>query len=174
MANFGTRIPEDRSSREKYKFQMLGSSTVLAVSPVSADETYDGEQLRPSNIGTKVTCTTADKVYGIDVNSGTAGAIRDGTNKIGYSELVVFKNNYADPTGTGSATLVRVYRDSIADGSTPDAGNLVDEFMLFQQSRVRIPTANNWSTASIMIASADAAVTFNLDVKLLYYTPSTG
>lgn len=162
---------KNASSNVANQFKNLGGSP--SINGYTVPSTYKGEQLTEFFDAGKVTCTNANQVYDLAVDT----SVINGTNNVTHGEIQLHFNGFADVTGTADAVEVRIYQTNDADGTaigSLSAGSTLVYKGRFSQSDIAsIPVINSWNTRKFKMSCATANQTFNYTFQGAYYTPQS-
>jgi len=135
-----------------------------ASTPIIPPAAYKDEVISENHHAFDVNCAVANKVYSLGVPAG----VIDGTNQYAVMELTLsLPENTANP----EAVIIKVYRESTADGQDAATDAIVEKAMV-SGSRVYIPVKPEWGLLAVKIASSSALHIYG-DVVGIHYTPGS-
>lgn len=153
----------------------------MALQYQSFSETKTLNQISPSTNGNsiieyqeagKTTCTNANQLYTLTVSN----TVLDGTiNKVGILELNIKQNDWTSATAANSDAEITIYRvaSSVADGTAVAGYTPIMKFRMIAEARVNLMADSIYDIKAIRIASTVAGLTFNWDMRVGYFNPSS-
>lgn len=120
----------------------------------------------------KTTCTNANALYTLAVSS----SVLDGTvNKVGILELNIKQNSWTSATAAAADAEVTIYRvaSSVTDGTSVTGYTPIMKFRMIAEARVNLMADSVFDVNAIRIASTVAGLTFNWDMRLGYFNPTS-
>lgn len=105
-----------------------------------------------------------------------SNTVLDGTvNKVGILELNIKQNDWTSATAANSDAEITIYRvaSSVPDGTATTGYTPIMKFRMIAEARINLMADSIYDINAIRIASTVAGLTFNWDMRVGYFNPSS-
>ena len=150
------------------QYQAISETRTLTQIPPS----FNGGPITEYQEAGKTTCTNANQLYTLTVSN----TVLDGTvNKVGVLELNIKQNDWTSATAANSDAEITIYRvaSSVPDGTAVGTLTPIMKFRMIAEARINLMADPIYDIKAIRIASTVAGLTFNWDMRVGYFNPSS-